>query len=140
AIDASNATPGLDTISFDLPFSASTVSPETNLPSIAEAVDIDGRIDGPVNGMQHVRLDGSALGATGIGLDFHRGTATQSVLRGLTITSFGQLGVQLGVDNVLVVGNLIGPDAAGTTGLGNAIGIAADGPSQIGGTTAGDRN
>src|SRR5215471_16905495 len=88
AIDASNTTPGLDTISFDLPFAESTITPDTNLPLIADPVDIDGTIPGAVNGAQHVRLDGSLEGVVGIGLDFHSGSATQSVLRGLSVTNF----------------------------------------------------
>src|SRR5262245_32989862 len=109
-IGSSNSSPVVDTIAFDLPFAASTIGLEANLPSVTDPVVIDGMIDGPVNGTQHVRLDGSTLGATGIGLDFHSGSATQSVLRGLTITNFGQVGVQVDGDNVLVVGNLIGTD------------------------------
>src|SRR5689334_7030529 len=82
AIDASNSSPGVDTIAFDLPFSASTIAPETNLPAITDAVVIDGTIDGAVNSTQHVRLDGgsSTLGSSGVGLDFAAGGATQSTV------------------------------------------------------------
>src|SRR5215471_1702610 len=108
AIASSNANVGvIDTIDFDLPFASSVISVSANLPTITDPVVIDGSIPGELNGVQHVRLDGTAAGAGGVGLDFATETSDASTVRRLTITSFQQAGLQLGTDPVIVAGNFI---------------------------------
>ena len=73
------------------------------------------------------------------GLKFgNRVAAAQSGIRGITITNF-TTGLDLGSDTILAVGNYIGTDSEGTPG-GNNVGITVAGASQIGGTTAAERN
>jgi CSLREA domain-containing protein len=130
----------VDTIRFDLPLAGSTITPATALPAITDPVTIDGSLSGATNGAQAVRLDGALLDSnSGVGLQFQSGSATLSTIRGLTVTRFGS-GLVLGTDIVKVVGNFVGTDSGGASGLGNGIGIVASGAQTIGGSTAADRN
>jgi WD40-like Beta Propeller Repeat/Right handed beta helix region/Periplasmic copper-binding protein (NosD) len=139
AITSANLTLGTDTIIFDLPFGGQEIDLASPLPAIAESVIIDGSVPDPINGPQAPRIDGQALGSGGIGLSFQAG-GTASTVRGLTLTRFGAIAINAGGDGVVVVGNFIGTDPAGATGLGNGIGVASNGAVQVGSTAAADRN
>ncbi len=140
AIISSNATPGQDTITFDLSFAGSTITLAGNLPGITDPVLIDGTQTGQANGAQHPRIDGGQIGANGIGLQFKSGSPAQSLVRGLSVTAFSTYGIDTGTDSVTVAGNFVGVDPSGTIGLGNEIGVHAGGPAVIGGSTPADRN
>src|SRR5438876_849728 len=111
AITLANESVGLDdTITFDLPFADSTIVPFSNLPTITDGLFVDGSTPGATNGQQHVRLAGTALDSTGVGLRFATSPTAQDEVRGLTITQFQQTGLDLGVNAVTVSGDYIGTD------------------------------
>ena len=132
AILDANGSPGVDVIDFNLTFSNSTITPVTSLPPVSGEVTFDGSAGG-----QQPRIDGSAV--HGVGLQFTIPSAAQSTVRGLTITGF-TTGLDLGTASMLATGNYIGTDSIGTPGLGNGVGITFAQASQVGGTTAAERN
>ena len=134
AIDDANANPGVDTIKFNLGFSNSTITPTASLPTITGQVTIDGTTPG-----QHPVIDGSGRRSAGTGLKFAIGSAAQSQIRGITITNF-TTGLDLGSDADPRRRQLHRHGQRGHGRLGNNIGITVAGASQIGGTTAAERN
>jgi CSLREA domain-containing protein len=133
AITAVNNTPGADTIRFNMPGEGvKTVSPTSELPTITEAVTIDGYTQpGAKENTQQVgsdavlliQLDGSKAGeAAGL-----RIKTSNVVVRGLVINRFG--------GNVNVDGNGIvieGGSATGNTVEGNRIGTDPTGTQALG--------
>ncbi len=129
AIESSNETPEADTITFNL-------SPNAEI-MIAEQLGVTGTIQllGPVEG---VRITNSEpIDATaGIALFGSGG----SELRNLVINGFAEA-IRLGSDNNVVAGNRIGVNAAGTSAIGNQVGIVVEGNHNlIGGPSEADRN
>jgi CSLREA domain-containing protein len=158
AIQQANATPGADTISFAIPGTGvKTIkvgaSGLGSLPDITDPVTIDGytqpgsspntKAVGNDAALKIV-LDGSSAGsgADGLAID----GASNSVIRGLVINSFGHVGIDVFGDSVgtRIKGNFIGTDPTGTLDKGNGNdGVALfDSPSQtvVGGTTPAARN
>lgn len=111
------------------------------LPTITEAIVIDGWSEPDFAGTPVIELNGAGagVGANGINLN-----ASGSTLRGLVINRFSNVGIQLNaVSSSAIVGNYIGTDVSGTVDLGNSgngITINASDGNTIGGTTALDRN
>src|SRR5262245_15376464 len=141
AILDANANPGTDSIVFNVPGSGlHTISPSTALPTISDAVTIDGSTQPGFTGSPIIELDGSRAGADVDGL---RITAGSSVISGLVINRFSSDGIELsGNGGNIVKGCFIGTDATGTVDLGNAfrgLNIASSN-NTIGGTTAAARN
>ena len=141
AILDANATPNataVDQITFDLPAVSPAIAPATNLPAITDPVTIDGT----TNTSGPVFLDGTSVGSLGVGLQIAIAPdpLVPSTVRGLTITNFAQAGLELGSGPVKAVGNFIGTNPSGASGLGNGIGLVASGAAVIGGPAPGERN
>ncbi len=128
------------------PFSWYRMQPTALLPTITDAVVIDGTTQpGWQVGQPVLELNGTLAG-TGTnfnGLTINSGTG--STVRGLTINQFDWAGIQLnGGGGHTVLGNFIGTDITGTLDLGNRInGIEVssfNNNNVIGGTTLADRN
>jgi hypothetical protein len=141
AILDANAHPGADSVVFNIPGSGvHTITPFTALPTISDAVTIDGSTQPGFTGSPIIELDGSGAGANVDGL---RITAGSSVVSGLVINRFSSDGMELsGNGGNIVKGCFIGTDATGSLDLGNAfrgLNIASSN-NTIGGTTAAARN
>ncbi len=141
AIESANATGGIQTITFAIPGAGvHTISVLSPLPDITDAVVIDGTTQG-VSATPLIELNGTLAGAGALGLKIKTGGST---VRGLAINRFNGAGIRLvnGNGNI-VVGNVIGTNAAGTADLGNTgdgVQIINSDNNTIGGTTAADRN
>ena len=159
AILDANASPGTDTIEFNIPsVGPHTIQPLSALPIITEPVIIDGytqpgaspNTNGPglrINAVLMIELDGSMAGEATWGLNISAGNST---IRGLVINRFrpggcfDASGIQLRFngDNV-IEGNFIGTDVTGTVDLGNCGGgvdVYSSPNNTIGGSTADARN
>ena len=149
AIQEANATPGPDTINFNVSTGSdgiATISPEAPLPVITQTVTIDGYTQPGASpntrtvgndAVLKVQLDGTQVpGDNGLEII----TADSSVIRGLAINRFGT-GVAISGDSIgnRVEGNFIGTDPTGTLDKGNQFDAVALGngasESVIGGTT-----
>jgi trimeric autotransporter adhesin len=147
AIIASNATANggaPDKIVFAIAGSGvHTINVASALPSISEAVVIDGASEPDFAGAPVVRIDGVSAGAAVNGIDVAAGGAGSTV-RGLMITRFAENGIYVaaGANGVTIAGNWIGTTGVGSSGVGNGddgIDIAGSN-ALIGGTGANDRN
>jgi titin len=118
ALRDANEHHGRDTIIFDIPGPGPhTIQPLSPLPTITNAVVIDGTTEPGYDGTPLILLDGQSAGPDASGLVI---TAGDSEVRGLIIGDFAQDGIQLqhqGGD--VVAGTWMGIDATGTTALGN---------------------
>ena len=148
SIQETNATPGADTIDFDVPTTAvATISPASQLPTITEAVTIDGYSQQGAkpntlavgnDAVLKVELRGPGSGS---GL---RIGAANSTVKGLAINGWGE-GVHIsesGATGNKVVGNYVGTDASGAQVPGNYNGVyIIEAPNNVvGGATAAERN
>ena len=126
-----------------------TIQPVTALPTIYDRMALDGTTqttnvgDTNANGPE-IELDGQLAGA---GVDGLRVTAGGSSIKGLVINRFTNDGIEVSDPSAVgntITGNYIGLDVTGTLDRGNAyygIRVRNDADStQIGGTTAADRN
>ncbi len=127
AIQEANAYPGADTINFGIPGTGvQTIEPNPELPPITAPVTINGytqpgskpntNAQGAINAKPLVELDGSSAGPLGDGLIVQ---SSSSVVKGLVINRFEDLGIRLGGSNNRVEGNFIGTDTSGNGDLGN---------------------
>ena len=138
AIEEANASPGQNTIHFNVPGGGvHTISPDSPLPAITDPVVIDGetqpdaRCAAPLlTSALLIELDGSGAGAGASGLEFLLG---DSAVRGLVINHFDGAGILLNSvaraaaapaslaasGGVTVECNLIGAEADGSTPAGN---------------------
>lgn len=150
AIIAANNTIGIDTINFAITgptggFGEYTIATTSTLPTITQAVIINGASQTGYTNRPLVVLDGAGGGAYGLELS---NTADGSTIRGLLIRDYSSYGLYInsGSDNHTIVGNHIGSfNADGSNagvGKGNgAAGIYSRGANVlIGGTTSADRN
>ena len=138
AIQEANATLGADTINFNITSASKVIAPSTPLPSITDKVTIDGYSQSGAaentlaignNAVLKVVLDGVNAPASAHGLDF---TSPGSMVKGLVIQHF-QFGVSVvgtvtdpHAEPVVVRGNFIGTDAAGTQARANGTGVRID--------------
>ncbi len=150
AIEDANASPGADTIKFNIPVQAvHTLRPASALPVIREAVTIDGYSQpgsrpnslktGGTDAVILVELNGLHAGSRP-GLDI---SASNVVVRGLAINHFPASGIgTFRANGVRIEGNFIGTDASGTLDRGNdeGVNISLGGKNTVGGTTSGQRN
>lgn len=133
AITSANANGGADAITFS---TFGTINLASVLPPITSQITINGTNGGAPG----IVLHGGHTITTG--LDLQAGSDF-STIRGLVVHSFTGQGIAIADSTgVTVAGNYIGTDANGNVSLVNVIGVnvfnAAD--TQIGGTTAADRN
>ena len=127
-------------------FSWWQIQPTSLLPTITDAVIIDGSTQtGWQAGQPVLELNG-ALAGTGVNFNgFSLSSSAGSTIRGLAINQFDWAGIQLnGGGGHTVVGNFIGTDITGTQDLGNRINGIEVSPfnnnNVIGGATLADRN
>lgn len=143
AIHAANNTAnvgGADEIWFNIPGTAPhSIIPGTTLPTISDALVIDGTTEPDFLGVPIVELNGNAGAFTGLTINT---TAGGSTIRGLVINRFGGNGIAITSGNNVVEGCYIGTDVSGLIDQGNSgVGISASGlQNRIGGTTAAARN
>jgi trimeric autotransporter adhesin len=148
-----------------------TINVLSALPSISDVVYIDGATDPDFAGMPVIVLSGASAGAGVNGIVFVNGSA-YSGIRSLTIDSFSNLGisvsdaanisiggvgfgnvitrntnggvnVDLGSDNIQIIGNAFGTDLSGAALLANGgtnIRLLGGNGGLIGGTAAGSGN
>ncbi|HEX7333081.1 MAG TPA: SBBP repeat-containing protein [Pyrinomonadaceae bacterium] len=140
AITNANATPGADTITFNIPGpGVKVINVVAPLPEITESVIIDATTQPAYAGAPLVELDGNNT-------NFENGlviTAGGTTVRGLAIGRFDRAGIWLrSCDNNVIQGNYLGVDATGTQPRPNNTGILLFDSSNnlIGGTTAAARN
>lgn len=142
AINAANAAPGVDNITFNIPGAAPhTIQPTSELPGIADPLVIDGGTAPNCAGTPGIELDGSNAGFA-FGLRIFAGPST---IRGLVINRFSaspRAGLYLsGNGGNHVECSYIGTDTSGTIARGNDVGVLIESPNNlIGGTTAVTRN
>lgn len=158
AINSANATVGADVIEFDIPgLGPHTITPLTALPTITDAVLIDGysQTDAVPNSAREgsnariqIRIDGASLGASGIGLSVCQSDVE---IRGLSVTRFAGKGISVGLlaggcgfqlEGGLIHGNFIGLLPDGGSAGGNGVGLSIDGAGGItvGGLLLAQRN
>lgn len=142
AINASNMQGGVNTIAFQIAGAGvHTIALTSELPTVTDAVVIDGTTQPGFAGSPLIELNGAGAGAASDGLTVSAGNST---IRGLIINRFDGSGIRLqtGGSNV-VTGNYIGTSAAGTADLGNnASGVMLDNSpnNTVGGVTPSARN
>src|SRR5258706_6190891 len=122
AILDANGNAGTDTITFAIPGAGlHTISPASNLPTITEAVILDGYSQPGSsvntlalgdNAVLQIELTGSAI-SNGVGLDVS-GTVNGGEVKGILFTKWNNA-IQLnGSDNMTLDGNFLGTNAAGS--------------------------
>ncbi|MCA9062538.1 MAG: DUF4347 domain-containing protein, partial [Planctomycetaceae bacterium] len=143
AIIDANATPGTDTITFNIAGSGPhTINVLSQLPFFNDTVIIDGWSEPDYAGTPVIVLNGASAGAGVWGLDFNPGS-DGSLIRGLVVQNFSTAGIDLsGTGGHTIVGTYVGTNAAGTSAAGNTIGLNLWNSSNntIGGTSAAERN
>jgi hypothetical protein len=131
AILDANATPGADTIAFNIPGTGvRTISPLSSLPALTD--DGGTTIDGYTqpgsspntlllgdNAVLSVELSGTAAGAGAAGITTR---SASNVIRGLVINRF-DVGISIQRSGNLVTGCFVGTDPGGSLSLGNRIGV-----------------
>lgn len=131
AIEESNALPGEDTITFDIPGIGVPLIEAPDGFDITDPVVIDGSTQ---PGVGKVEIDGGisygeACGTTNDpDMNGFMITAGPSTLRGLVIHGFCDWGIVLRGGNSVIEGNYIGTDASGTLALGNGGKLEPDYP------------
>ena len=142
AIADANANAGADLIEFNLVAGGFTIAPAGALPTLTDAVTLDGTSQPGFAGTPLIELNGASAGS---GVDGLRLATNNCVIRGLAINRFKGSGLVIyppGGD--LVEGCYVGVGVSGTNNLfGNGLqGIYVTNASNntIGGTTAAARN
>lgn len=150
ALIASNNTPGLDTIRFAITGPAGGLGEYTllmgsALPTITDAVVIDGASQPGSSAHPLIVLDGNGVSGHGLTLG---AMADGSTVRGLVIRGFGgdAIHIDAGSDNHVIAGNYLGSFNADGSDAGLARRNLSDGVEswgsnvRIGGATAAERN
>jgi len=123
AIQQANATTSgsaSDDITFDIPGTPPhTITPQTPLPRITDAVLINGSTEPDYSDRPVVEIDGAAAGSDAAGL---RVGASASVVSGLSIVNFADDGIDVTASNVVIAGCYLGVDASGAI-AGNDTGL-----------------
>ncbi|MCA9054440.1 MAG: cadherin domain-containing protein, partial [Planctomycetaceae bacterium] len=146
AIDAANRTANLggvpDEIRFSIPgVGVHTISVGTALPTISQAVIIDGTSQTGYAATPLIRVDGNSATGTVNGLTL-AGSSGGTQISGLMVTRFTGRGIDISSDGNTIEASYIGTD--GTNALGNGqAGIYFNSTASnntVGGTTAGTHN
>jgi hypothetical protein len=140
AILDANASSGADAINFNLPGTPPfTITLQTDLPTITEAVTIDGTTQLGFTGKPIIELNGTnAQNRAGLNV-----TGGNSVVRGLVLNRFNRSAINLSMrGNNRVEGNYIGTDETGAVRQfnGGGIGVFESSNTIIGGTVEAARN
>jgi titin len=134
AILDSNATPGLDTIAFNVPGAGGhTITPLSPLPFVTDPVILDGTTQPGYAGAPLIQLSGGSAGAGANGLVV---TAGGTLVRGLAVGGFSGIGILLATNGGdVVAANYVGTNPTGTAAAPNAFGVAVagGGADQVGG-------
>jgi hypothetical protein len=120
AILDANATPGLDTIQFNIGGGGPQVITTGPIPDITDAVVIDGTTQPGYAGTPIVTLDGNDV----ISAELRILSASPSTIRGLVIIDMLGSGVSIFSGGATIDGNYIGVNASGLVADGNNGGIA----------------
>ncbi len=130
AIGQSNATPGTNTINFDIAASGvQSIAILTALPLITVPVTIDATTERGYAGLPLVELNGSGVGKGVDGLDISAGTTT---VKGLAIDRFTGEGITLSVTGSdTISNNFIGTNPAGTAAPNGLDGILVQAGSNM---------
>ena len=130
-----------DTIRFNITGAGPhTITPTTALPTITEAVLIDGTTQANFAGQPLIELNGTSAGASANGLLI---TGNNVTVRALAINRFANYGINIQGSNNRLQGNYIGVDPTGTVARPNLHGIAVQNGSLsnlVGGTGPGEGN
>jgi hypothetical protein len=128
-IQDSNATPGTNTIDFNIAGGGvHVIQPRTALPTITNPVTLDGTSEPGYTGTPVIQIDGSLLSATVPGLTLSAGSST---VKGFIISHFGGAGIAVVSNSNVIQANYIGTDATGKIAAkNNADGIAIYGGAQ----------
>jgi hypothetical protein len=150
AILNANAATGADTVGFAIPGGGvKTISPTSELPTITEALTVDGYSqpgsspntrDVGSDAVLLVELSGASAPANSAGL---RIDASGSAVRGLVINRWDDMGVEVEGASNTVSGNFVGTDPSGTLDRGNgSFGgvLVNDDSNTVGGTSPAARN
>ena len=150
AIIDANASPGLDTIAFDIPGGGvHTIAPTADFDIITDAVVIDGYSQtgssantDPVgsNAVLLIEIDGTGV-VSNVPLNIN--SASPSTVRGLVLNRWNGAAIQSAGSSVgaVITGNFIGTDPSGTIVRHNTIGVRINGVGTIiGGAAPADRN
>src|SRR5262249_45822107 len=120
AILDSNASAGApDVINFNIgggTGAQTTIAPQTALPTITDAVTIDGTSQPGYAGTPIVEVSGNAIGGLANGFVVAAGGST---IRGLAIDRFSGDGILLQSNGNLIAGDFLGTNPAGAAGVGN---------------------
>ncbi|HEX5176698.1 MAG TPA: hypothetical protein VFV83_06710, partial [Chthoniobacteraceae bacterium] len=148
AISFANATPGIQTITFNIPGSGvQTIVPTSALPAITDAVVINGYSQPgasantlPIGNNATLLIELNGNGGNFNGLEI---MAAGSTVKGLVLNRFANSGIRItnGGGN-MIAGNFIGTDPSGAAARGNTnYGLfIGSSDNQIGGTNPADRN
>ncbi len=144
AIIAANNTVGRDVVSFNIAGTGvHTINVSTALPTITDAIIINGWSQANFSGTPVIELSGGDLPGSGVGLMLANGSSTSSV-RGLIINRFAGNGIEINDSGTHTLqGNWIGLSATGNSASANGdngIYINNSSFNLIGGVTASERN
>jgi len=143
AIQQANSpnSPGPNFVRFSAGSGPITISPATNLPSITESLNIDGRTQPGYSGSPIVAITGVSIPPMfQIGVLISSGGST---IRGTAIQGYsGTTGLALLGSNIAIQGNYVGLNLAGTapSSNGTGIGVGVSASVTIGGTTPAAKN
>jgi parallel beta-helix repeat protein len=119
-----NLAGGPDLIQFNIGGGVQTITPQSPLPAITDAVTIDGWSQPGFSGKPLIELDGESAGnADGLSI-----TAPDTTIRGLVINRFTYKAISVAsTSNTWIAGNYIGLDPTGTASYeGNGTGVFLD--------------
>ncbi|AIE75095.1 MULTISPECIES: S-layer family protein [unclassified Synechocystis] len=120
AILNANAIAGANTITFDIPGGGvKTINLASALPAITEQVTIDGT---SFAATPLIELNGALAGSSVNGLTL-AGGSSGSIIKGLIINRFTNIGILINSTGNKIQGNYIGTDANGISGAGNSFGV-----------------
>jgi hypothetical protein len=138
AILGSNATPGLNTIDFNIGSGPQTISPLSALPNITAPVSIDGTTQPGFSLFPAIDIDGVSAGGGASGLKFAAGSDGSAILS-LSIDGFSQAGISIASNGALVQNCFLGTNTQNTemmygvvlTGANNTVGGTINGTGTI---------
>lgn len=154
-LDANAGGAGPHTINFNIPGNGvQTIEPLTDLPTITQAMTIDGytqpgsspnthTTSQGINAVLRVELSGAQLGnVTGLTIN-----AANCTVRGLVINAFQHDAIEANSNGNVIAGNFIGTNPAGTVAVANGVGglggvilVSNSSNNTVGGTTPAARN